>query len=375
MRMTLMHKDIPAAGLTAITGGYIIGAESLDRRHMPMGTYSDDPGIMAAKLRKWLSSRRIPDERQGKAALDKAIGRSTWEAMLMARGASLTDCYWLRDSGSADLSWKDASFIRNGFPQDAADAAIYGISASGDGLRSPDFTTGGALRKAWILQDGIPMLVKYGDFGPNAGGKNLLSANEIAASRIARMMGVRHVTYAAFRIRGTEETACASPCFIADDGTEFVTARQISEEYGLDGEGLYRFLQDAGMGPDADAMILFDHAIHNTDRHLDNFGVLRSPDTLEITGFAPLFDSGSSFGWNAAPGIRDMDETKPFRSGRIGQLRLAGACLAEAPDAADMILAVQEAYEELGIPEPAFRTAEADIARSLALLGQARDGR
>ena len=45
-----------------------------------------------------------------------------------------------------------------------------------------------------------------------------------------------------------------------------------------------------------DAMIAADHIIGNDDRHLGNFGFLRDVETAEIIGFAPLFDSGSSYG-------------------------------------------------------------------------------
>ena len=41
-------------------------------------------------------------------------------------------------------------------------------------------------------------------------------------------------------------------------------------------------------------MILTDFIISNTDRHLNNFGILRDGDTLEFVSMAPIFDSGNS---------------------------------------------------------------------------------
>ena len=45
-----------------------------------------------------------------------------------------------------------------------------------------------------------------------------------------------------------------------------------------------------------DSMIAADHILGNDDRHLGNFGFIRDVETAGITGFAPLFDSGSSYG-------------------------------------------------------------------------------
>ena len=43
--------------------------------------------------------------------------------------------------------------------------------------------------------------------------------------------------------------------------------------------------------------ILTDFVLTNTDRHLNNFGVLRNTKTLEFVGMAPIFDSGNSMFW------------------------------------------------------------------------------
>ena len=43
--------------------------------------------------------------------------------------------------------------------------------------------------------------------------------------------------------------------------------------------------------------ILADFVLTNTDRHLNNFGVLRNANTLKFIGMAPIFDSGNSMFW------------------------------------------------------------------------------
>lgn len=67
-------------------------------------------------------------------------------------------------------------------------------------------------------------------------------------------------------------------------------------------------------------MSVLDYLIANTDRHLNNFGFLRNPDTLEWIGLAPVYDSGTSLFCRQSPGDlknpakhdSEFIETKPF---------------------------------------------------------------
>ena len=45
--------------------------------------------------------------------------------------------------------------------------------------------------------------------------------------------------------------------------------------------------------------ILTDFVLTNTDRHLNNFGILRDSQTLKFIRMAPIFDSGNSMFWDA----------------------------------------------------------------------------
>ena len=46
--------------------------------------------------------------------------------------------------------------------------------------------------------------------------------------------------------------------------------------------------------PSLDMMMVLDYLIVNTDRHRNNFGIIRDADTLKWIGAAPLFDNGTS---------------------------------------------------------------------------------
>jgi hypothetical protein len=53
--------------------------------------------------------------------------------------------------------------------------------------------------------------------------------------------------------------------------------------------------------------ILTDFILTNTDRHLNNFGVLRDTHTLKFVGMAPIFDSGNSMFWQN-PRLPERDD-------------------------------------------------------------------
>ena len=80
-----------------------------------------------------------------------------------------------------------------------------------------------------------------------------------------------------------------------------------------------------GAVPFLDRMIVLDYIIANEDRHFNNFGVLREAETLKWLGFAPIYDSGSSLGYDKTPvQIRTEKDVvcKPFKNHHAEQLKL-----------------------------------------------------
>lgn len=77
--------------------------------------------------------------------------------------------------------------------------------------------------------------------------------------------------------------------------------------------------------PFLDRMIVLDYIVANEDRHLNNFGLLRNAETLEWCGFAPIYDSGSSLGYDKVAGqIRTGQgvDCKPFKKHHEEQIKL-----------------------------------------------------
>ena len=54
-------------------------------------------------------------------------------------------------------------------------------------------------------------------------------------------------------------------------------------------------LAEFGFMPQIRELILFDALVYNTDRHRSNYGLLLDASSLEVIGFAPIYDNGFGF--------------------------------------------------------------------------------
>lgn len=367
--MIFMHKDQPIAEVSVNDGRFSV-YKLLSDQELPVGTMTQTRQLLELSLSNWYSSRAIPGLRQSLDRIERALGCSVLHALVRSMGVSLTDCYWLRPDGMEQLTWKDVNYHDNGFSEDLAAVIIHEADGPVVDFRLPDLTTDGALQKAWVLLDGMPVLVKFGNYGDYAMKKNLLSANEVAAYRIAQEMRINCVEYFPLKVGNTETTISGCPCFITDPDSEFVSAIQIGRKMNRVGDrSLYHVFSDMGFRRELDEMLVFDHLIHNTDRHEKNFGFIQNAETLKIERFAPLFDNGSSFAWNCGSLSSYDHETKPFCKTREAQLEL----VQHIPDIPDSTLVrgiLSEVYEQFGIPEIRYQIATEDLKHSYAMLSE-----
>ena len=359
MRKYLMHRDIPVA-LIDIESGVNHILKIYNKEHFPVGVTAhgyDDIKWLEVSLTSWERSRQIPAVRQNLAGLERIFGLTITEALSLSFKVSLTDTYWfLPEEFKDEVTWKDVNFYDNGF---SAELACHIFAERGrikvetpPSFNNPDMTTDGMLEKAWAYENGIPILLKRGELGSLSQkycrGKNLLSANEVAASLIAKTMKVPAVPYKAITVQETGEVISGCPSFIQDENTDFVTTMQLQRQYGIRmGQDTYDFyVNKLHMQKEINRMILFVHLIHDADKHDKNFGILRNASTLETMRFAPLFDHGSSFGYS-----EEQETVKPFLATRMEQLRLLNEIPKNTPSKREIANLIKKAYELFDIPE------------------------
>lgn len=277
-----MHKDIETALVEFSEDGELISlVEILSYSHLPLEIQRDKNYAS-----KWWKDRAVPKSRKN---IDTKLNTAKW--LYDNLGLSLSDCYWIKTKDS-ELVWSDVNLFTNDFN------SLTLVSKHSS--FTPDASTGGDLPKLWVIENGKRMLIKG-----NSSGSSIQSRNEVLASKIHKSQCFSHIDYSLVDIEvdGLVSTGVKCECFTSEF-LEFIQASALlcrlkpsaSEAYrenfinrsidlGFKRDDVIRFL---------DYMALTDFLISNVDRHFNNFGYLRNPDSLEFISFAPLFDSGNS---------------------------------------------------------------------------------
>ena len=249
-------------------------------------------------LSEWFQGRGIPSWRDKLDLLLHRLNVITPNELLdKAFGLSLSDQYWIKPMDS-NMKYDDINFFEHDF--DYAEFLEASLSLNSKmiqkeaSLKTPNNTTDGMLRKAWIIEDGTRYLLK-------GGYKNevLQPFNEVLATEICKRLGFSHVPYELDTYKDIVVSKC--PCFITKD-TELITCYQIKNSMERhdnveDYEDYIKKLEQEGIN-DArikiENMYILDFLIMNEDRHLNNFGVIRDVATLKWLDVAPIFDNGMS---------------------------------------------------------------------------------
>ena len=328
-KYVLKHKDRDVLEVELDQHGAIFAIGKIsDADHLPVGTAGKN-GADIKILRDWWKGRSIPASREGLRELLESLDMITSEQLLgKSFGLSLSDQYWICPR-NADLKWKDVNFFHNPFSEDVGNM-LFGKMGPKDpkavSLISPDNTSDGVLKKKWKIIDGKRCLIKAGSRPFNQE-----PANEVLASRICERLGIPYANYWIAELDGMKYCVCED--FVTGD-TELVTAWHIknlikSDNSTSDYDSFIFKAEELGVG-DArrriDMMIVLDFIIVNTDRHYNNFGLVRNADTLEWLSVAPIYDSGTSMWCKEDMGdmnARDLGiDSKPFRSKHIKQIKL-----------------------------------------------------
>ena len=325
MEFELMHKNVSVAIVSIDEDGdmnRILHVHNLD--HMPVGVVVNGHSDRV-RLKKWWRGRCIPATRNGLRQFLEFLDLSVpTELLSKSYGLSLSDQYWVRPEGSG-LTWDSLNFFDNSFSEDIGNLLLGRRSCSESiSMVSPDNTSDGVLRKRWAIIDGKRCLLKSA-----SGSMPQEPFNEVVASTLMDSLGVPHVRYTLVQDAGYPFSSCED--FI-NGSTELVTAAHLmaTKTKGND-ESVYRHYvrccDDVGIDvvPALDQMLVVDYIMCNTDRHTNNFGLIRNAESLDYIGPAPLYDTGSSLGCNVVDGQFDKvprQEPKPFAKSFEEQLGL-----------------------------------------------------
>lgn len=296
----LKHKDISVAIIRIdVDYGIIDFTRILEPEHLPVSVHD------TASLSAWWLKRAVPETQNFLKEQLASISLSSHRLLTQNLGLSLNDCYWICPI-QIELCWKEVSLYRNPFREELSFATNKSVIALDN---ETEFFAGsslqGNLKKKWIRKDSQTYLVK-GNYKTSQ-----QSLNEVFAVLLHQKQDTPF-QYADYKLtsltfEGEPETGCITPNFTSEQA-EFFTAREVMKhfnklhpdmltlehiahaysELGLDYTEAYHFLE---------YQALTDCILTNEDRHLQNYGILRDPDTLKIIGIAPIFDTGNSMFW------------------------------------------------------------------------------
>ena len=298
----LMHRDevVCSILIDPITGAILKASRPSAPELLPLGGNID-----SAMLRKWWQRRAVPVSQGNIRRILERIGITTHTYLEQNLGLSLTDHYWIKPL-DADYGWQEINLFTIDFRDAVGDMQLSGTMDEVPELPtnafSPSSSVQGELRKKWIISDGKRFLIKG-----NHGGNSQESLNEVVASMIHQRQGKQpHVAYSPIQIGLDHPFCCICESFTSDE-VEFIPAIDVVESAKKDNAlSLYEHfiqvcsahgLDDSVTRPFLEYQILTDFILTNTDRHLNNFGVLRDTHTLKFIGMAPIFDSGNSMFW------------------------------------------------------------------------------
>ena len=286
-----------------------------DRRAelMPLGTERSKKAFQ-----NWWNRRSVPETRRGLTEALRILQISTASSLMVRNLAlSLTDAYWIMPADQK-VSWEQVNLFDHAFDDVIGSFQFSGrgkdLSLQGEGMFSPGSSLQGELVKKWTVgEDGRRYLIK-GNYGRSC----QQSLNEVLATELHRLQG--KMPYVSYQLKEISTSAgktygCICPAFTGKK-VEFIPAIDVNSE-GKKPNDLSEFeyfirqcqkfgLKDTDMRSFLEYQILADFLITNTDRHFNNFGVLRDADTLEFIGPAPIFDSGNAMFWDC-PRLEDVD--------------------------------------------------------------------
>ena len=313
----LMHRNDPVCtvSIDPVTGAMLRVSQKKEQELLPLGGALD-----VQMLRKWWQRRAVPVGQGKIQRILEQLGITTPQEYLVKNlGLSLTDHYWIKPL-DMELGWEDINLFTNDFRDPVGDMQFEDSAAPIElpaNAFSPSSSVQGELRKKWIIADGKRCLVKG-----NHGSHSQESLNEVVATLLhSRQKTGPFVSYKPMKMDDHSQVYCVCESFTSKT-VELIPAIDVVESRKKNNAtSMYEHfigvcgecgLDESITRPFLEYQILTDYILTNTDRHLNNFGVLRDTTTLKFIGMAPIFDSGNSMFWQS-PKLPEYDDLQSIQ--------------------------------------------------------------
>ena len=264
-----------------------------DASLLPISVEPTDTSVSA-----WLMQRKIPYNRIYSDELLNLLPdmENPYNYIDSTYALSLNDTYWVCPA-EQKIYWQDINPYDNPLNDVIADIAFTGFIPNelpSGTMISPEYTTNGMLKKCWHREGNDIYLVKGSTPRYANGGQEAIL--EVYAAQIAKQLGLPHVEYSVRTYKGELASICK---LFTSQAIGYIPIFVLTKDMRLTRNSLSRYKTQLQIGTvygmeQFEDMMVLDALIHNTDRHLGNFGVLIDNDSNRILGPAPFFDHGNS---------------------------------------------------------------------------------
>lgn len=294
----LMNKDRVVAEFDLTDTTSLLGASVIAVEHLNIVDHKLYNGIVGGQpLESFLRTRKAPKHREHIEKLFHYLDMGSLINFLnVSYGLSLNDAVWVCP-GTLNASWSCVNMYDNKFSDVIAHYAFSGVGLAGAQLQatSPEYTTDGALPKCWIREpDGTVLLLKGSSADTGYANSGFEPHAEYYAAQVAKRMNL--YPYVEYDLRVVNGKLCSTcPLFTSADRAYVSMARELLRR-SLVEAGYERVLAENELIEDYKDIVFFDCVICNPDRHLGNFGLLKSTAGYYTTGLSPIFDNGRGLG-------------------------------------------------------------------------------
>ncbi|MBQ7563482.1 MAG: HipA domain-containing protein [Lachnospiraceae bacterium] len=283
----LMHRN-DIAGLFSINEDESVSGKILDKRLSPVPG-SDAPTVIPL----WWRVRRVSESRNNlEELLTKEGVANTTELLVKNLALSITDSYWICPVGEK-LSWEEVNLFDNPV-KSVSVASDYSFDFS----NNPDGSLGGDQEKTWLYRNSEWFIKKNGETPDEH-----QSINEAFATSIHQRQGTDTSEYTPYKAI-MEDGECKGCICRAFTGKRrelipglFVSHMRVKPNHLSEYENYIDICEQNGLSKIRELLeyqIETDFLLFNTDRHFQNFGILRDPETLEFLSPAPIYDTANS---------------------------------------------------------------------------------
>lgn len=252
---------------------------------------NDSPYELERQLRSLINQKKPAKNREYlEKLLEQMQIKSISGYLDVSYGLSLNDTLWFKPSDASDvINWDNLNLYDNEFNEAIAHFAFCGQGMAGIHMKttSPEYGTNGMLPKCWHREeDGQIYLYKGGTSGCSNTGNEPYS-EYMCSTILAALNMPNYVPYTLKRYHGHLVSSCK--LFTSKEiGYTPVCNYRKPEDF----TDILTMFDDLGLRESFDNLMVFDALVYNTDRHLNNYGLLVNNETFEVEGMAPIFDNG-----------------------------------------------------------------------------------